>query len=973
MKPLKHFCLVVFMLYVCIAKAQLNIVDNGGFEFYTACPNGYSTFLPQITYAFGWKQPTFGTSDYFNTCAPKGNDAAVPKNYFGYQLPHSGNAYAGIFTYLDQVVFQPNLSREYIQTKLTRALKPGRTYYFSMYVSLANGNTYRYTIKNMGAVLTNTEIKRPDADAFQYTPQVVSSNFLSDTSGWMLVSGAFTAGGGEQYLTLGRFGPNDASTISTIPGEVNYNLYSYYFIDDVVLIDSCSELDDVTTGILGNDTDYCALGTPHKSLDATNTKTKAYLWSTGQTTPKLTITTPGTYWVKMMSGNCWNYDTVKVLNTPKVDLGLPDDTAVCFNKPIQIRAKAQSPSYSYKWTIDSSGMYVPGGTGSFITVNYSAKAMLELGYSTCIARDTVRIHKSYMDSLVLMPDTIICRKTELVLDATTPGTTSYLWSTNEHAPAIAIETQTPQIFWGEITDGLCRSRDSVKVTPIGAKPQPRDTSFCKGGSVTLFADPTATFVLWNTGQNTTSLTIPTPGMYTIFQLKNGCGIIDTINITTDSIPEIELGQDSTICEGSKINLLAYSPYASSYKWNTGSTDPYITAGIAGKYTVTLRNKTCKFIDSVTITTQQKEPFSLGSDALHCFNDPVKISGPTDRDSYTWNDGSADSVLVAQKAGIYWLKTIKGACSYSDSIVLMQQTKPAFTLGKDTSICLKRTIILDPKNPGPNYIWNDGSTQPQYTARDSGTYWVKVTNTIGCWLIDSIKVSFHPEIIALEKNVEVLCKDSSHTIEANPDMKSYLWQDGSTQAAITVNTAGIYTVTTKDKYGCQNTDSVSVFEKPRPDVLTTTFYEACEPDFYAETSIPYKAYTWQDGSSLSTFHIEDYGLYSLTVTDTNDCWNSAMIEVKQKCIPQVDVPNVFSPNGDGKNDRVKPDYKYMLQTDFAIYNRWGQLMYNTQDLDGSWDGSTASGQAEPGVYYFTLKCTGNEEVKFEKTGTITLIR
>jgi gliding motility-associated-like protein len=972
MKPLKLFCFVVSMTCLHVAKAQLNIVDNGGFEFYTACPNGYSTFVPQVTYALGWKQPTFGTSDYFNTCSPKGNDAAVPKNYFGYQSPHAGNAYAGIFTYLDQTVFQPNLSREYVQTKLTRPLKAGRVYYFSMYVSLANGSTYRYSINNMGACVTHDEIKRPDADAFQYPPQVVSSTFLADTSGWMQVSGGFMAVGGEQYLTLGRFGPNDASTVSSLPGDWG-NLYSYYFIDDVILIDSCAELDDVSAGILGTDTDYCALSTLNKQLNATNSKTKTYLWSTGQTTAKINVSTPGSYWVKMMNGNCFNYDTIKVLNTPKIDPGLPKDTAVCFHKPVQIRAQAQSPSYNYKWMVDSNGMFFPAGTGSFITVNYTARAILELGYSTCKAWDTISIHKSVMDTVRLMPDTVVCRKTPLVIDATTSGALSYKWSTKETYPIIATENQVPEILWAEVSDGLCRSRDSVKVTPIGSAPQPRDTSFCKGGSVTLYADPFSTYVLWNTGLNTASITIPDAGTYTLFQLKSGCGIIDTITVAIDSIPEIELGGDSTICQGASLSLLAYSPYANNYQWSNGDKNPFIVTSTAGKYIVKLSNKTCKFIDSVTISTQQNEPFTLGSDALHCFNQPVKISGPQGRSSYVWSDGSTDSVLTATKAGTYWLKTVKGSCINSDSIKLQQQTKPVFNLGKDVDICKGKDLVLDTKNAGPVYEWNDGSTQQQYTVKDSGIYWAKVTNTIGCWTIDSIAIDFYPEVIALEKDVEVLCRDSSHIITANAGMQSYLWRNGSTKASISVNTAGNYSVVTKDQYGCVYTDSVTVIEKPRPDVLTTTFYEACEPDFYAETTIPYKAYLWQDGSGLSTYHIEDYGFYALTITDSNDCWNSASIEVKQKCLPAVEVPNVFSPDGDGKNDRIMPDYKYMLQTDFTIYNRWGQILYHTRDITGSWDGSTPNGQAEPGVYYFTLKCIGNEKVEFEKTGTITLIR
>lgn len=972
MKCPRLFCIVVLAAYISTAKAQLNIIENGGFELYSACPNGYSTFFPQITYALGWKQPTFGTADYFNTCAYKDNDAGVPKNYFGYQNAHSGKAYAGILTFIDQVAFQPNLSREYIQTRLSRVMKAGRQYYFEMYVSLADRNTYRYTINNMGAYVSKDEIKRPDADAFQYTPQVVSSGFLTDTSDWMKISGVFTAGGNEQYITLGRFGPNDPATISNIPGDGG-NLFSYYYIDDVKLIDSCSEMDDVTTGILGSDTDFCSYTALYKTANAFNTKTKDYLWSTGQTTSSINITVTGTYWVKMSNGNCVNYDTIQVLNTPKVEIGLARDTAICFNKAIIIRPKVQTPAYTYKWMIDTSNRYVPAGNNPFLSINHAGKAILELGYNGCKNRDTITIYKSAMDALSLINDTIMCRKAVLILNATTPGAKTYKWSTQETTPAIYTESPVTKIYWAEISDGYCKSRDSVTVTLIGSKPQPRDTSFCKGSTLTLNSDPAASSILWSTGVSSYNLIVTTPGLYTLSQIKSGCTIIDTINVVSDSIPEISLGPDTTICKGSVLNMLVLSPYADHYLWNDGDTNAYMVASAAGQYSVTLSNRSCVFSDTVNIYIQQPVPFTLGPDTVDCFNTPFRIAGPAGASRYTWNDGSSDSVLLAHHAGTYWLTTINGSCINSDTIVLQQQPKPLINLGNDTTICAGERITLDAGNAGCVFSWNDASVGRQLTVNDSGIYSVKATNITGCWSIDSILIRIHPLTIALTHTTEVLCKDSVHTIMANPNMRSYTWQDGSTQASLTVHSPGVFTVHTTDMKGCAGTDSILIEEKERPEVLTQTFYEICEPDFYAETSIPYNNYAWQDGSSLSSYHIQDYGFYSLTVTDSNNCWNTAAIEVKQKCLPSVEVPNVFSPNGDGKNDRVIIDYKYMLHADLMIYNRWGQLLFQTKELNSSWDGTTPDGEAESGIYYYVLKCVGNENIRIEKTGTITLIR
>jgi gliding motility-associated-like protein len=963
------FICFVALVYVN-AKAQLNIVDNGGFELYTNCPSGYSTFVPQLPYAYGWMQPTSGTTDYFNACAPDNNDADVPKNYFGTQTAHGGTAYAGFLAFIDQNAFE--LSREYIQTQTTRALKKDRVYYLEMYVSLSDRPTYRYTVNNIGAYVSTNQIKRADADAFQFTPQVQSSTFLEDCEDWMKISGTFVANGGERYVTIGRFGPNNPANISHLSGESG-NIFSYYYIDDVKLIDSCAEMDDLTTGILGKDSDYCSNRPILKTLNAANSKTLSYLWSTGATTSAITITTPGTYWVRLKNGNCVNYDSVEISNTPKPNIWLGKDTAICFNLPVKLAPKTTSPSYNYKWFTESNGGYQQVSANSFYYINYASKAVLEVTYGVCVNRDTIQVSKSYMDSLVLIRDTIVCRQTSILLDATTPGAKKYMWNTLANTAKITSKPNQNQTFWAQITDDLCVSRDSVKISILGSLPMPTDTSYCKGTSLTLNADLASSSYQWNTGETTASITVANEGMYTLTQLKSGCIVKDTIFVYEDSIPQIDLGIDTTICEGSMMNVIAWSPFGLKYRWNTGDTDQFIVVTTPGKYEVQISNASCSFTDSITISSQPRHPFSLGSDSSYCFNIPVSLAGPSSVDSYFWNNNTTDSLLSAAKPGKYWLKTVKGVCIDSDTIILSQIALPVVNIGNDTTVCEGKSVRLNAQNIGSVFEWSTGATNQSIAIRDSNTYWVKVTGASGCWTIDSLHLTNYPLPVLLANELEVLCKDSEHIVSADPDMKSYLWQDGSTHASLKVKAPGTYYMKATDKFGCNHIDSVKVIEKPRPEILTQTFYEICEPDFYIETGTTYTSYLWEDGSTLPNRHVRDYGIYGLTVTDSNECTNAAMIEVKRLCVPAVEVPNVFSPNGDGINDVIIPTYKYILETDLSIYNRWGQLLFQTNDITKSWDGASPNGGGEPGVYYFVLKCTGNEYQKFEKTGTITLIR
>jgi gliding motility-associated-like protein len=965
----------VFLLSIAVilslvqVRAQLNIVENGSFEIYSSCPNGYSTLFPQIIYAYGWRQPTAGTCDYFNSCAPPLNDAGVPRNFFGRQPAKTGNAYAGLFAFLDQTVFMPNLSREYIQTRTTRPLKADRNYYFEMFVSLADKPGYRYTVNNIGACLTPDDIRRPDADAFQYPPQVVSSRFLDDTSGWMKISGVFTAKGGEQFLTIGRFGPNDAAAVSNLPGDRN-NLYSYYYIDDVKLIDSCAELDDLTTGILGKDSDFCALGPLFKVLDANNNKTKSFEWSTGQTTSSIIVTTPGTYWVKMMNGTCMNADTVIISNTPKPDISLGNDTAICFGREIKLFPATQDPGFVYNWNIDTGGIVRHAGSAPTLNITWGGKVMLEVRYSSCRVYDTLEVFKSKLEQVKLPHDTLICRHTILPLNAATPGAVLYKWNTGQTDPVIMASAHP--LYWAEISDGLCKSRDTILLSFKGSLPASLDTSFCSGSSLLLESDPSATSVSWSTGATTPTITISDSGLYIVSQVKDGCTTSDSITVRTDPIPEIELGPDITICEDAMTTLLAWTPAATRYKWSTGDTDPFLVVTDTGRYSVILYNASCIFTDSVTVFRQLREPVDLGHDTAVCFNKPMTLY-VTGGDSYLWNTGSSDSAIQAQQAGIYWVTVAKGVCEHTDTITLSQHPLPFADLGNDTTLCFLDSIILNAHNPGSTYLWNTGSVNRQLMISDSGVYSVRITNIYGCYATDSIRISTFPQFPLFPDYTGILCKDSSYTIVADPGMAAYRWENGSSADHLVVNTPGTYRLSISDIYGCTYTDSIHIIEKPRPEVITERLYELCEPDFVATTTIPYKTYLWSDGSTSPAFHIRSYGMYALTVSDSNNCTNTVTVQVARKCIPSVYVPNVFSPNNDGINDRIIPSYNYIVKTHFTIYNRWGQMVFSTDNTEQSWDGQTVAGSADAGVYYYVLKCTGNEEQQFEQTGTITLVR
>ena len=220
-------CILFFaglLFFNRVILAQTELVPNGGFESYGTCPVGFSEF---DGYVSSWYNPNTASPDYMNACANP-FPAGVPVNGIGYQVPHGGNAYAGMYA-LPGTFF-----REFIQVQLVSPLVAGITYNFSMYVVLHNkSNT---AVDDIGAYFSATAPTAAGTGMLAGAPLPQISNpagsVITDTLNWTLISGTYTASGGEDYLTLGHLKP-DASTIyQSLPTET---IGAYYYYDDVSL------------------------------------------------------------------------------------------------------------------------------------------------------------------------------------------------------------------------------------------------------------------------------------------------------------------------------------------------------------------------------------------------------------------------------------------------------------------------------------------------------------------------------------------------------------------------------------------------------------------------------------------------------------------------------------------------------------------------------------------------------------------
>ncbi len=208
----------------------VNMVPNGDFENYFQCPPAFS-YLQNAQPWFGW------SSEFYHACAPGNSGVSVPANFIGTQSPFNGSGYGGCYVYFP-TGNGTNSNREYLTTPLVAPLIAGQSYAVSFRVSRADGCSY--AAAEVGAYFSVGDITNLPS-YFAVTPQVVnpSTNILSSATNWTLISGTFTATGGEDTLILGNF-RTDANTTAQLVG---FGITAaYYYFDAVKVTALCTNV-----------------------------------------------------------------------------------------------------------------------------------------------------------------------------------------------------------------------------------------------------------------------------------------------------------------------------------------------------------------------------------------------------------------------------------------------------------------------------------------------------------------------------------------------------------------------------------------------------------------------------------------------------------------------------------------------------------------------------------------------------------
>ncbi len=623
-----------------------NLVRNGSFEFFSQCPDAIS----QIQFAHGWSDPSLGSADFFNSCAPSSSNASVPSNIAGNQIAHNGVGYSGIYTYATNY-------REFIQNELVTPLVNGKQYFFEMYLSLSDLSLY--ASGKTGIYFSKDKIYDSTYDYLNYVPQIVISEIITETDVWVRVTGCYTSKGGEQYMIIGNFNDSINTPVNKVRIAGNR---AYYYVDDVSLQENHNLLSTSNLPLLGKDTFYCGSDF-HFPLSAMRPHIASYQWSTGDSTPGIVADTSGIYWVRLsVDSNCLEdyIDTLVIRNAPYPLVNLGNDTLICNFNAYQLKAPVY-PGAIYKWQ------------SGFINNNWFASSAgiywVDVTVDGCTTRDSILIDRAAPPIVNLGADTITCLgKTMLLFSTPTYSIPlKYTWNTNDTMPILFVNN--PGIYWLEINNKGCIKRDSINIYqfPFKRFALP-DTTVCSG--IPFYFDATcagATGYIWNTNAITPIINANTSGLYWAEASNGVCFFRDSAILQIKQTPSLDLPGDTTICENATLFLDAGFMDSSTYLWNKGDTGRYYVVNNQGFYSVTVNRNGCMVSDSLIVNTLPPPPLELGPDTMVCEGSTFVLNAFSSGSTYKWQDNTVNPIMHVSIGGLFKVTVIHNVCKVSDSI------------------------------------------------------------------------------------------------------------------------------------------------------------------------------------------------------------------------------------------------------------------------------------------------------------------
>ncbi len=665
----------------------------------------------------------------------------------------------------------------------------------------------------------------------------------------------------------------------------------------------------------------------------------------------------GTYIVTLFvttQNGCTGFlaDTIFIYPPPIISI-IASDLTPCFNDVVNFNYNSTQPVSVWKWNFDdplsgandSSDLAAPSHTFSS-PGNYTV-TLIASGVSGCADTATLNINGLALPNPVVSANIFICPNESATLSAS--NGVSYLWSpaTYLNNAAISNPVSTPAnsiTYTVTITDANgCINSDSVSVSlynsPVITTSALTSDTTCSGVTVTLNANGGTQYV-WqpaavlnnNILQNPIATILTTTTFTVIGTDVNGCTANADLIIYVLPNPVISGSAGGPVCYGFSTTLTATG--AQNYTWSPsqGLSDSTIPNPIANPTITTtyvvsaIDSNNCIGTSNVVVVVNPLPIANAGLNDTICigYSNQLNASGGI---FYSWNPITyLDNNLIANPictplADITYTLTVTDAnnCVGQDSVIIKVLPPPVFNAWGDTTVCESQVVQLHASG-GSAYLWSpmatlsSPSTASTFASPLTTTNYSVIISDLTCEISDTLQVII--------------------TIIPKPIV--YTGPDGDIIAGESF---------------IINADATDIFSWSPPEGLTCT---ECEDP----VATPLQNTT-----------------YTLTAINEFGCKAEDSMIIRVTCSDNIlYIPNVFSPNGNGKNDFFKVRSSGISELNYLrVYDRWGELVFETTDQNIGWDGTFRGALLPPAVYVFYLKAVCGDGFLIERHGNVTLIR
>jgi hypothetical protein len=444
------------------------------------------------------------------------------------------------------------------------------------------------------------------------------------------------------------------------------------------------------------------------------------------TTPNFTSAGNDTFWVAAANTGCYSPLVPVVVNVAAAAIvNLGNDTAVCGTS---YTLNAQNAGSTYLWsTGDGTQTISPTQSGS-----YSVTVQTPLG---CIGNDLINLTFLPVPVVSLGNDTASCSGS-VTLNAGS-GYSAYSWTTSAVTQTTNVSATGPVAV--TVTDGNgCTATDTINVTlsPAPVVNLGPDVTQC-GGGVLLNAQNPGSLYFWSNSTSNQTTTATTTGTYAVTVITpQGCSNADSVNITINPVPIVNLGPDTSIC-GSSIVLNAGNT-GSNYLWDNFATTQTTTVGSGVHYVGVSNSFGCYDADTIVVTTNATPNVSAGPDVTICTGSSTTLTA-TGGLNYVWSNGnqSSNNNVSPTISTVYYVTGYDASGCFASatvSVVVIPLANAQFT----GSVTGATANFTNQSTNAVSYNWTFGDTSPGSTSANpshtytaNGTYTVTLTATGPC--------------------------------------------------------------------------------------------------------------------------------------------------------------------------------------------------------------------------------------------------